>query len=509
MSLANAVYAVLTAQTSISHGDPGVSGSGNVSPFRMQELLYKRPVPHQSPDDGETDEADTIGMEPAALRIRALQEAEAAIRDLARSYPLPVESALAVALQTLKAEEFVASAFVYSLISHLNRLDGGAGEGLFSGTDRYDMLLKRLAIVSSQFTTSFFTLYSSLLRELHIDSVLHGFTSLLWKYAALPRSVQQSTIATLGRDRQAVVTIARAWFDETRKERRAEGEDEQIGLFGSNREYYSPTGKVAGTSMEYAEAAVPHISSNAFRHSIFRETLCNHLLATLGLGSVEETVKSGLVPPYVMMLLSNGGNVKGGTKAPDYSNAVDLSMKRMFPSIELLGGCVPTHILSGSLSVANWTLCLQNNHLTSPYGYESDIDAATLLSIETHTRHTPDGMNNSKDAGQMLFSHTVMKPGARILLNFGFAPFTSRLAQGAAFFAFRSWLQAGGQIGGRENIGEGRLQLEDNRMQGMYLTDIDDLADAYEDYVESHADELRAALTLGTLGWKERLKEWA
>jgi hypothetical protein len=466
----------------------------------MQQVLYPRANTQPL-----TDDVEAIGEEPAALRIRAIHEAETAIRELARSYPLPADSYLALALQGLQAEQFIASAFVYSLISQLNSMNGGDGAGLFSGIERYDMLLKRLEIVANQYQTSMFTLYAALLRQLGIEESLPKMTDILWRYAALPRTVQQSVIATLGADRQAVVTIARAWFEDERARRRGRKEQEEWGLF-EETDYYDPTGKVAGTSLTFAEAAIPWVSSNTFRHTVFRETLCNHLLEALEFGSLAEVVSRKALPHYVIQLLSNGGNVKANAKAPDYSNAINLAVMGLFPSLELLSGCLPTHMMGeGALSVADWTLCLQNNENTAPLGYISDVDAASMLTIETHTRHTPPGMGNDKESGQMLFSHTVMKPGCQVLFEFSVAPFASHLAKGAAYFAYRSWLAAGGQVGGHDNIGEGRFRLVEQR--GVE-EELERAAVDYQRYVDQHRDALYEALATGTMGWKERLPAW-
>lgn len=503
MSLTNPrpILLTLTAQTPISHGDPGAASGSNVTPFRMQEILYER-----AEDSVAADDLDPIGEEPETLRTRNLCDAEAAIRDLAYSYPLPIGSALAIAIQQLTAEQFVASAFVFSLISCLNKQSEGDGLGLFSGKSRYDQFLKRLAIVGSQYQTSFFNLYAALLRELRIEDNLWEMTDLLWRYAALPRAVQQAAIATMTKDRQAVVTIARAWFEANRKERALEREGSALwNTLLAAHEYYDPAGKVAGASLIEAEAAIPWISSNAFRHTVFRETLRDHLFASVGFGSPENALKA--VPRYVAMLFSNGGNMRAGATAPDTSNAINAAIARMFPSIELLGGCVPTHIMPGKLSLPIWTLCLQNNQNTRPYGFVSDVDASALLTVGTFTRHTPDGMPNDKDSGQMIFDAPVLKPGAHLLMQVSLAPFTSRLAAGAASFALHAWLDAGGQVGGRDNLGFGRLiRSEEISPDRAYY---EDAAGEYEQYIASHMEQIEEALVSGSLGWTKRLDTWS
>ena len=489
----------LTSTTYVSHGDPGAAGGSNVTPFRMLESFYPR-----SEDLHASDKADPIGEEPEDIRIRNLREAEEAIKELAYSYPLPVGSHLAIALQQLTAEQFLASAFIYSLILQLNKFESGNGIGLFSGKERYDQLLKRLAIVGSQYQTSFFNVYSALLRELKIEPQLWDMTDLLWRYCVLPRSVQQSAISCMTRDRQAVVTIARAWSDAAKNEK-AIG-DGGLQLFESNT-FYDPARMYAGSSTTKAEVAIPWISPNAMRHDIFRETLRNHLFLVCELGSMEEINNRSLVPQFVALFFSNGGNMNGKAKAPDNSNAINAAIYRMFPSIELLGGVLPTHIMAGKLSDPVWTLCLQNNWATRDKGFTSDVDAASLLTTTTHTRQTPEGMPNDKEHGQMLYSIPVLKPCVDILLEFRVAPYTSRLACGAMYFAFKTWLENGGQMTGHDNMGFGRFKLSDSvNPSEMYY---EEAARAYDEYVHTHREQLREALVSGSLGWKKRLDAWA
>jgi hypothetical protein len=272
--------------------------------------------------------------------------------------------------------------------------------------------------------------------------------------------------------------------------------------------YYNPTGKIMGGSLEMAEAAIPIISANAFRHVVFREPLFEHLLEECGLGSVEQVVTEKLLPEWVTMLFANGGNVRGGTTTPDNSASINYAIKQKFPNIDLLSGCLPTHIMGdGKLSVSSQTLCVQSNQFTIPLGYSSDVDAASLLQIITNSRHVPSGMDKSKESGQMLFSYTAMKKGVRVLMTLNFAPFTSELTRGAAYFSFFRWLQMGGEIGGRVGSGCGQLQLLKTSQTPDYFAhdEPEELAKLYEEYAHENREELRDHLTRGTLGWSKKL----
>ena len=497
------ILALLVASTEISHGDPGAPNTGNVTPFRTIKVFYPR---------------------PAAVDPTGPTDAESALRQLSARYPLPPQ--LAPALQSLRAEEFAAVAFLYSFIRGANKLGGGKGEGLFSGAARYSQLLTRLHIVGSQYSGSLFELYASLLNELRITSAVRGMASLLPLFMALPRSVQVDVSAVLYKQAQPCLLAARAWKDSSSDVEQA-GEDDSdddlddlAEVASSAYGCFDPTGKVAGCSLQFVEAAVPTVSSIGFRHTVFRETLANHLLSETGLGSLAQVSHSGLLPEYVTQLLSNGGNIVPNRQAPGNSEAINQAIRSLFPMIELESGCVPTHMLSpGALSVANWTLCRQNNQFTAHKGrgYSDDRDAADLLTTATNTRGVPPGSDHTRESGQMLYTHTVMKPGSRILLEVRFQPFTSPLARGAAFFALQRWLASGGHIGGRAGSGDGQMQLVELQTAANVLVPgngapapeaYEELADQYAQYVASHREELREALVSGSLGWKERHKDW-
>jgi hypothetical protein len=489
---------LMQAKTPISHGDPGAGAVGNASPFRLQPILYRRNL------NGIMIKADEGDID--TLRARKIEEAEKAIRDLASQFPLDPDSPIAAALQELNAEEFAASALIYALIKELNNLNGGEGEGLFEGIKRYNMLLSRVAIATSSTANSLFRLYSELLNQLKITSALNGLKDLLPYFFALPRVIQVGIIRCLATDSHSIIEgIARPWFDleKTRAKAQRDG-----GMFTPLNYYYDPAGRVQGSSMEFAEASIPHVSENAFRHSVFRATLFNHLLSELDLGDISNVVKERLLPDWVTMLFSNGGNVQGGAQIPDNSAAINFAVKQTFPSMDLLSGCVPTHIMGdGRLSLAAYTLCVQNNEYTLPLGFSSDVDAATLLYEVTHTRQVPEGMEKSKEAGQMLSSYTAMKRGSQILLTVNFSPFSPELTRGAAYFAVGEWLKSGGEIAGRGNTGNGQMQLLESRaVEGLWQDDAPELlAEKYQEYIHANRERLRDELTSGRLGWSKKL----
>jgi len=500
---------LLMAGSPISHGDPGATAVGNASPFRMQEVLYSR----SNLEAGLAEDAGDIDT----IKARNLLEATKSIQELALQYPLAADSPVTGALQNLKAEEFVASALIYSLIAELNSHNGGDGMGLFSGISRYTMLLSRVAIATSSTANSLFQFYSRLLNELKIDEALYGLVDKLPYFFSLPRSVQLTTLKVLADNGHSIIEgIARPWYSLEKAAQKSKEKNSNSGpsLWGDSTTpesvCYNPVGKVMGSSILEAEAAIPVISANSLRNNIFRGPLFEHLLEELGFGSVEQltTAKESLLADWVVMLFANGGNVLGGTTTPENSAGINAAIKATFPSLDLLSGCLPTHIMGdGKLSVSSHTLCVQANQFTSAYGYTSDVDAASLLQQITLTRATPAGMASSKEAGQMLFTYVAMKAGTKILVTLNFAPFTSDLTRGAAYYARQRWLQSGGEVGGRVGSGCGQMQcLEFVSLAGRYQADnADELADRYLAYVYKNRERLRDELVSGKLGWSKKL----
>jgi hypothetical protein len=502
----------------ISHGDPGASNTGNASPFRMERVLFGR----KGISKADYSSPLLTGIEPEdedERQAAALLKAEDKINALAQLYPLPENHPVTEALLELKAEEFVASVFVFSLILELNRLDE-KDAGLFDGIGRYSMLLSRINIATSSTATSLFKLYGAILEGLRIEVALHGMKEKLPYFFQLPSAIQQGVIQVLAEDARTIIDgVARPLFDMIREALKAEDKKPKAdmptsgGMFAEFEVkapeivFYNPHNRIMGTSLDVAEASIPTISANAYRHSIFRETLFNHLLSECDLGSIEDVVANGTLPAWVVMLFSNAGNVQGGAKTPDNSAAINFAVKKMFPSLDLLSGCLPTHIMGdGRLNVGSHTLCVQSNEFTEGLGYTSTMDAASLLQTITNTRHVPTGMDKSKESGQMLFSYIALKKGVKLLLTTNFAPFTPELTRGAAYFAMQEWLNKGGEIGGRSASGCGQLQLLDGRVQGSYTED-DPIALSvkYQEYIRKNREMLRDALVKGTLGWSKKL----
>lgn len=498
---------LLEALSPISHGDPGQGAIGNATPFRTESRLFPRNILTNGGSHlPAKDELD------AELLARRINEAELVVKEFAQHYPLEPDSLLTSSLQELTASEFVSTAFIFSLIRELNRLNGGEGEGLFSGMERYKQLLVRINIATGSVSNSLYSLYSLILNGLKIDTTLSGMTDLLPALFAIPKSLQMQIIGNLAKNGQSVIGMARAWFEADGKNRKKAKEENLISQ-ESNRNvtYYNPKGKIWGLSEYTAESQIPVISGNSLRHTIFRETLFDHLRYVLGYKDNTQLLDAK-VPKWAVMLFSNGGNVEAGKSAPDNTAAINYRIAETFPSLDLLGGCVPTHILNeGKLQIGSYTLCLQNNPSTHWFGYESDIDAGTILQTVSGTRHTPDGMPNDKDSGQMIFSYTVMKPGSKIIMTLNFSPNTSDLTRGAAYFALRQWADYGGIVGGRGAQGCGQMAIVDikpSRSQWRFASDATEterLANLYEKYINDNADKLKDELVSGRLGWAKPL----
>jgi hypothetical protein len=95
-------------------------------------------------------------------------------------------------------------------------------------------------------------------------------------------------------------------------------------------------------------ARVPAISENALRAVLFRGPLHDNLVQRLGLWR-------GDMPQSVVNLLYSGGNMAAGSKAPGDEIALGHAVKRLYPTLDLLGGAVDGFILPRSrLRMAAW-----------------------------------------------------------------------------------------------------------------------------------------------------------
>lgn len=231
-------------------------------------------------------------------------------------------------------------------------------------------------------------------------------------------------------------------------------------------------------------ARVPAMSENALRSVIFRNPLHDHLFGFLG-------IEAGELPQSVMNLLFSGGNMAAGSKAP--ANEIELghALKKLYPSMDLLGGAVDGFILPRSrLRLAAWIVAEEYADLieiVNPELAQEARDAGScfdLVQEETRTR----GTGGESDGNQMLYTYETLASGTKILVELTLDPHTPDAAMGAAAMAITAW---DGYLGGQSRQGRGRVGVIKNELPA---------ADAYLEHLNAHKEAMREGLLDGTFG---------
>ncbi len=235
-------------------------------------------------------------------------------------------------------------------------------------------------------------------------------------------------------------------------------------------------------------ARVPAISENSLRSILFRETLADHLVQILG-------IQAGELPQSAMNLLYSGGNMAAGSKAPAQEIAYGHAIKRLYPSIDLLGGAVDSFILPRSrMRLSCWlvaeeyadTLALVAPELEQEARQASAFD---LIGDETRTR----GTGAHSDGNQMLYTYETLSAGTKLLVEVTVDPHTPAACSASVAHAISIW---DGYIGGQSRQGRGRMVVLSHNLPS---------SEPYLDHIEQNCDAMRAGLIDGTFGTGARL----
>lgn len=231
-------------------------------------------------------------------------------------------------------------------------------------------------------------------------------------------------------------------------------------------------------------ARVPDISENALRSVIFRETLHDGLLRRLD-------IKRGQIPQSIMNLLFSGGNMAAGSKSPGDEIALGHAVKKLYPSLDLLGGAVDGFILPRSrLRLAAWPVAREFadsiKHIHPALEDEAkQTSAFDLLSEETRTR----GTGAESEGNQMLYTYETMAAGSKILIEITLDPHSPDEVVGAVCHAVNTWDK---YFGGQSRQGRGRVEVVESTLA--------DASDTYQAHIDSYAESMRDGLLTGKLG---------
>lgn len=238
-----------------------------------------------------------------------------------------------------------------------------------------------------------------------------------------------------------------------------------------------------GMLVDGKPARVPAISENALRAVLFRNPLHDDLLARLKIGR-------GELPQSVVNMMFSGGNMAAGSKAPGDEMTLGHQVKRLYPSLDLLGGAVDGFILPRSrLRLAAWLVAreyLPALRLIAPdlADEAAGVSAYDMLTEETRTR----GTGAESDGNQMLYTYETLAAGAKLLVEITLDPHTPDATRASVAHAMTCW---DGYIGGQGRQGRGRMAV--------LASNLPDPA-PYLAHLDEHGSAMRHGLTTGGLG---------
>lgn len=222
---------------------------------------------------------------------------------------------------------------------------------------------------------------------------------------------------------------------------------------------------------------LPCISGNAFRHRAIREPGMRWL--------IEEYDLEGNLTLEQLNFLLHGGNL---TQSNAHENTKRIAeMKRVWPLMRLIGGCLPNQILAGSLDVWRGVLVCEENRAVLKSPPDSSLYSAEVFIGEyQYTRGDAGKYGLESDelvaadskTNLMIYAGQTVQRGAR--WEHGFVlKHVSEIEIGALLWSLRLWQSTGGTVGGQASKGHGRLSCE----LVDFGLDQEALCDAYVAYV--------------------------
>lgn len=434
---------LLTTTQPTSHHDAAVQDGSNMLLFNRQKQIVPRPVIDESSGHG----ADVV----------------------VEAFPVPVE--FVETMNQLTTGEFIAVAVAKTFIDEYNSYDGA---GLFTGMDRYERLETRIRHGASR-TASLRTFWDWLVTNMNVPIHRSSLDKTLALFFGLKRSEQFAALAAVQGNYRSITSLARYWAAEKKAETAVA----------------KPSGVVDTAGAVVVE--VPAISGNSLRHTMVRAPLWDHLSTTLG---IEEAFPGqAQLPPGVEAIFVNGGNIAAGAKQMQNAHALAERVRQTFPGLDLLGGVCDSFDLGESrLTVTPYLVCRENR--TALQGLIPDdspmleVSAFDLVGDETHTRQA-----TAQGVGQMIYNFETLAAGAQIYVRFALQRGTPLLTQGALAVALDWFASVNPHVGGQKRAGFGACVVDIAQFDGW-----DAAKGAYEDYLASNAEDLKAALVTGTMG---------
>jgi len=230
-------------------------------------------------------------------------------------------------------------------------------------------------------------------------------------------------------------------------------------------------------------ARIPAISENALRSVLFRGPVHDDLLVRLD-------IKPGTLPRSVNNLLFSGGNMAAGSKAPGDEMALGHGVKKLYPSLDLLGGAVDGFILPRSrLRLTAWLIAKEYAPMLELLAPEyiddaNSVSAYDLLMDETRVR----GAGSESDGNQMIYSYETLAAGAKLLIEITIDLHAPEATAAVAGHALQCW---DGYFGGQNRQGRGRMAVIKNTLPE---------SEPYIAHIDAYGDTMKNGLLSGTMG---------
>lgn len=442
----------LTLQTPLSHHDPDVKDKSNKNLFRRMAKVLR------------TGDAGNMPTQAQIDRVLDAYTVPLDIADLFTEVTLP---------------QFMAAAILHEFVT---RYGGGDGNGLFSGTDRYRRLEERFQQSAVQ-AHSLLELWGMACNSLQVPNVDHGRDANLLRLLNTPAALAGLVLKALADTPRPLVMLARLWVEQTKQQSAtyASKAGVQTGSAESVRLMF-PMPAEMSTGREIV-VELPTFSANSLRHELVREPGMWHLFNSLGIGFDEPL-------PAMTAMFYNGGDIKAGATQPGDVFWLRKTIREKYPLLGLISGGTDAFILGeSSLKVHSWVRCRENNDVLSDVGLDTTTSIFDAVDEWTLTRHA-----NRVESGQMPFSFETLAAGTEIVVRLAVSPYADNLQIGALMAALNTYREADSTLGGQSSRGFGLMSLNwhDSQM------DVGSLL-AYQDYMDSNRDALRAGILDGTL----------
>lgn len=238
--------------------------------------------------------------------------------------------------------------------------------------------------------------------------------------------------------------------------------------------------------------AIPILSGNAIRHRAIRKPGARLLIDAMKL--------DGKLSLPILNFLFHGGNLTDGGGFEDTKAIAEC--RRLSPFLSLLGGCLPSQILSGTLDCGRGVMVCHETRRMLPECVQEIVPsklrpAETFVDRYQYTRSdavksVPDLVSPDeeiKHSNLMIFAGRSVLPGAWFAIEFVVKQGYEDLHIGALLASLEGWAADGSTIGGMASRGHGRLTPY--IVDGPSDTEAAELIAAYRKHLNDNADELR------------------